>query len=200
MKRLAGLVLALMMLFSLTAAASDDGSIAVTVRMPTGQDLVLHVLPGTDTKDLIDLVSEAEDLDPAPMRLLYGTRLLEEDDTVYSRGMKEGDILYLLMEYPWEARYDDRYDEDEEHALWVDTLAEIENAQPGDHLQVKIGTYDTVPYYILEGLAGRGISLELLPLPRWGEPLTLRSDDIRLSQDGKLTYSLEELRELYGEA
>ena len=86
MKRLAGLVLALMMLFSLTTAASDDGSIAVTVRMPTGQDLVLHVLPGTDTKDLIDLVAEAEDLDPAPMRLLYGTRLLEEDDTVYSRG------------------------------------------------------------------------------------------------------------------
>ena len=192
MKRLLTVVLALAMALGLSITAS---ALSVTVRIPTGQDVTLHVNPGTDRDDMIDLVCDGEDIVPDGFRLLYGSRLVEEEDTADSLGLQEGDTLYLLKEYPWEARYDDRYDEDEEYALWVDTLLELENTQPGGTVHVKTKSYDKVPVYILEGLAGRGIALELIPLR--GEAFTIHSDDVIPNWYGVTWYSLEKLRELY---
>ena len=193
MKRTVALLLALGMMMGLSVTAS---ALSVTVRIPTGQDVTLHLNPGTDRDDMIDLVCDGEEIVPDGFRLLYGNRLLQEEDTADSLGLKEGDTLYLLKEYPWEARYDQRYDEDEEHALWVDTLLELENTQPGGTVHVKTKAYDTVPVYILEGLAGRGIALELIPVR--GESFTIHSDDVIPNWYGVAWYTLDELRELYG--
>ena len=193
MKRLLSVVLALVLALGLSITAS---ALSVTVRIPTGEDVTLHVNPGTDRDDMIDMVCESEDISTYDLRLLYGNRLLAEEDTADSLGLKDGDMLYLLTEYSWDARYNDRYDEDDEHALWVDTLLEIENSKPVDALHVNIKSYDKVPVYILEGLAGRGISLELIPA--WGDSLTIRSDDVIPNWYGVGWYTLDELWDLYG--
>ena len=114
MKRYVAILLALAMVMGLSVTAS---ALSVSVRMPTGEDVAVHVEPGTDGKTVLDMISDQQDIAPDGMRLLHRNCLLDSEATMEGAGVQNGDLLYLLTEYPWESRYSDRYDDDDEYAL-----------------------------------------------------------------------------------